>query len=116
VVLLGQVGELEVEGEGAEDVSLPLEWEGRHRPREPRARRLTAGRPCLAREIADPLLVGEEPGAALFDEHPAEDVPEQADFPPPEGCVRTGRAQGLVTAPSLADETSAAYLANTPVS
>ena len=72
-------------------------------------------RPRLAREVADPLLVVEEPGAALLDEHPAEDVPEQADVPP-EGCVRTGRAQGLVTAPSLADETSAAYLASTPVS
>jgi hypothetical protein len=59
VMLLGEVRELEIEGEGAEDVALTLERErsdggGELRP-WPRLTRPASG----AREAADPLDVGE---------------------------------------------------------
>jgi hypothetical protein len=61
------------------------------------------------------LLVGEQALAALLDENAAEDLTEEADVSP-QGRVGACGAQGLVIAPSLAEETRAAYFASTPLS
>jgi hypothetical protein len=92
VVLLGQIGELEVEPEGAEDVSLPLERERAHCSGEVGARPRSARTPGLAREPANPLLVGEEFLAFLLDEDAPKDLPEQPDVPA-ERCL--GVAHGV---------------------
>lgn len=114
-MLLGQVRELKVEAEGSEDLGLPLERQLPYRSLEVGARAGPAGAAGLAGEGADPLLVGEQVVAFLLDEDAAEDLAEQPDVPP-ERCFGIARAQGRVTAPSLADETCAAYFASTPLS
>ena len=76
VVLLGEVRELEVQGERAQHLALALERERCNRPGEPGPGGGRAGRAGAARELADPLLVGEQILAALFDEHAAEDPAE----------------------------------------
>src|SRR5262245_10692977 len=113
MMLLGEVRELEVEPERPQHFRLPFERERPHRGRQLRARsRLTLGA-SLPRERANSLLLGEQLLPFLLDDDAAEDLAEQADVPP-ERCVVVG--QGRVTAPSLADETSAAYFASTPMS
>ena len=93
VVLLGEVGELEVEPEGAQHVS-PAARAAARRTAAARSER-GPGRPArlrLARERADPLLVGEELLAFLLDEDAPEDLPEQPDVPA-ERCL--GVAHGV---------------------
>ena len=114
MVLLGDVRELEVEAEGSEHGRLPLERQGADGGGELRARARLTHRPGSPRERADALLVREQILPFLLDEDAAEDVAEQADIAPKRSFW--GSAQGRVTAPSLADETSAAYFARTPVS
>ena len=76
VVLLGDVGELEEEREGAQDVSLRRDGEPAHRFGE------LCRRPAAAadtpREEADPLLELEEVAPFLLDQHTPEQIPEQA--------------------------------------
>ena len=91
VVLLGEVGELEVEREGAEHVSLAFERQRGDGGRKPLVRDLAAG---TARERSDALDVVEQPRAALLDEDATENVSKEADVAP-ERCV------GAVAAPSL---------------
>ena len=114
MVLLGEVDELEVERERPQDVRLPLGRQGSDRLLEPRPRGRRAARPRATREVADALLGLEQPRPALLDEYAPEDVAEQADVAP-EWSVGGARVQGRVTAPSLADETCAAYFASTPL-
>jgi hypothetical protein len=115
VVLLGEVGELEVEGERAEYLRLALERQRGDGRGQLGAGRRPARRPRPPGELADPLLGREQLLPALLDEDAAEDLAEQADVPP-QRCVGAPGGQGRVTAPSLADETSAAYFASTPES
>jgi nitrogen regulatory protein PII len=75
-VLLGEVGELEVEGERPEHRGLPVGIEGAHGFAQLVARRAGAGG---AREVADPLLGLEQTLAFLLDEDAAEDLAEQAN-------------------------------------
>ena len=76
VVLLGDVGDLEVEGEGAEDARLARERERLHRlPQLVAPLALPRG----AGERPDVLDVGEQRFVLLLDEHAAEEVAEQAD-------------------------------------
>jgi hypothetical protein len=112
VMLLGEVGELEVQPESAQHLRASLVGKSAYgfcevgaRPWLPRGAR-------LARELADPLDVGEQVLALLLDEDTPEDLAQEPDV------AAEGRlgAQGFVTAPSLAEETSAAYLASTPAS
>ena len=74
-MLLGEVRELEVEPEGAEDERLRIRLEPTDEPASgdcPAAPRV----PRLAPDALDEL---EQPGSLLFDEHVAEDRPEQAN-------------------------------------
>ena len=94
VLLLGDVRELEVEGEGAQDARLPL-----GRQRRDRGTQLVERRPAsrLARERPHPLDVGEQLLALLLDEHPPEQVAEQADVAPQRrvgGSVANGHDEG----------------------
>ena len=79
VLLLGDVRELEVDGEGAQDARLAVDRQRRHRRAQLVERRPSAR---LARERPHPLDVGEERGVLLLDEHPPEQVAEQADIAP----------------------------------
>src|SRR5207247_1463931 len=85
VVLLREVGDLEVERERPQNLGLPVERQRADRGRErgpcPRA----AGAPRAAGQLADALLVGEQVLAALLDEHPPERLAEQADVAPERG-------------------------------
>ena len=112
---LGQVRELDSKGRTAQHLGQTLDPAAL----APRARRGAArpGRPLpvpsgTGRESA---LVGEQALALLLHEHAAEDLTEQPDVPA-ERCLGILAGQGRVTAPSLADETSAAYFASTPLS
>ena len=75
VVLLGDVDELEEERERPQDGTLTLEAERGDRVAE-RTPRSAGAR--VARERADPLLLVEEVLALLLDEHPPEQVAEEA--------------------------------------
>ena len=79
VVLLGEVGELEVEREGAEHVGLAFERQRGDGGRKPLARDLAAG---TARERSDALDVVEQLCAALLDEDATEHVSEESDVAP----------------------------------
>jgi hypothetical protein len=115
VVLLREVGELEVERERPENLRLALERKGGNRGREPGAGRRAAGGARSPGQLPDVLLFGEQVLAGLLDENATEDLTEKADVSPQRRVGASG-AQGFVTAPSLADETRAAYLASTPLS
>jgi hypothetical protein len=108
--LLGEVCELEVEPEGPQHLSAPLVGEVADDGCEIGARPRLPGGARLARELADPLDVREQVLALLLDEDTAEDLAEEPDV----AAERRLGAQGFVTAPSLAEETSAAYLASAP--
>ena len=110
MVLLGEVCELEVEPEGPQHLSAPLVGEVADDGCEIGARPRLPGGACLARELPDVLDVRKQVFALLLDEDTAEDLAEQPDV----AAERRLGAQGFVTAPSLAEETSAAYLASTP--
>jgi hypothetical protein len=110
VVLLGEVRELEVEPEGPQHLRAPLVGKVADHGREVGPRPGLPGGTRLARELPDPLDVLEQILALLLDEDTAEDLAEEPDV----AAERRLGAQGFVTAPSLADETSAAYLASTP--
>ena len=112
VMLLGQVRELEVEGERAEHFGLPLEREGGDGRGELGPRRAASARARLSRERCGSAR---RRRAAL--DRAAR--PARARGRRRRGGRRVGaarRRQGRVTAPSLADETSAAYFASTPLS
>ena len=82
MVLLGEVDELEVDAEGAQDECLPLDVEfGDRGPERPSSRRPT-GRTCRAREESYPLLELQDLLALLLDEYASEDVAEEADVAP----------------------------------
>ncbi len=87
MVLLGEVGELEVEAERAQHLGLALERELADRRREIGPCPGAARPPRLPRERADALLVGEQLLPFLLDEDAAEDLAEQPDVPP-ERCLR----------------------------
>ncbi len=90
VVLLGDVRELEVEGERAQHRRLLPGRERVHGLGQlGRGGRVTL--PAGAGEAADPLLELEQPLALLLDEHATEQVAEQADVPA-EGGVGAHRA------------------------
>ena len=76
VVLLGDVRELEEEGERGEDAILGRDVEAGDRLVE---LRVVAARPGAAGERADALLEGEERVALLLDEHLPEQVAEEVD-------------------------------------
>jgi hypothetical protein len=78
VVLLGEVGELEVEAERPQHLGLPLRCELPDRLAQLVTRSALAGGPG---EPADALLGREQVGALLLDEDASEDVAEQADVP-----------------------------------
>ena len=90
---LGDVGELEVEPERAQDGRRAVAVEGAHEARERRVIGLRAGLPRLARELAHALDVGQQLLAVLLDEHAAEGVADQADVAP-QRCVAPATAQG----------------------
>ena len=81
-MLLGEIGELEVETERAEDLRLALERKLADRSRQISARPGAARPPRLPRECPDTLLVGEQLLAFLLDEDSPEDLAEQPDVPP----------------------------------
>ena len=96
VLLLGDVRELEIRGEGAKDARLPLERELAHCGREVVLR---AAGPRRAREPSQALDVVEQALVVLLDEHPAEEVAEQADIAPKRrvrGLVGTDRHRSSV--------------------
>ncbi len=78
VVLLGDVGEVEVDGEGAEDDGLRLDVERRDRLGERSGGAFVAA-PPEACEEAHPLLEAEDALALLLGEDPPEDLPEEPD-------------------------------------
>ena len=94
VVLLGQVGELEVEAEGAEHLSLPLEWQRADGRRQVGTRSRPPGLPRLARQRPDPLLVCEQVLTLLLDEDAAEDLAEQPDVAA-KWSFRVGGSHGM---------------------
>ena len=87
MVLLGDVDELEEERERPQHGGLPVVVERSDRRAERVARSSGAG---ITRERADPLLVVEQLLALLLDEHPPEQVSEQADVRPQRGIGRHG--------------------------
>ena len=99
VVLLGEVGELEVQRERAQHLRLALDGKCAHSRGQPPARRLRSGRACAPGELADALLGVEQAAAALLDEHAAKDVAEQADVPS-EGRFRAVGAHGRSGVPA----------------
>ena len=78
-LLLGNVRELEVQREGAQDTRLALDRERRDALEQLVVRRACAGG---AREGADALDVLEERLVLLLDEDAAEQIAEQADVAP----------------------------------
>ena len=78
-MLLGDVDELEVDRERADDGRLLLERQLSHRVAELPARSSLA---CLTREQPNPLLCGQQLLALLLDEHAAEHVAEKPNVPP----------------------------------
>jgi hypothetical protein len=100
VVLLGQVGELEVQRECAEYLGLTLE---RQRPdcrAERPAGRLGPGRASTSGELPNAFLGLEEAAAALLDEDATEDVAEEANVPPQRSVGAWG-AHGRSGVPAL---------------
>ena len=79
VMLLGDVGELEVEREGAEDLRLLLEVEPADGTRELGAHVGVARLAGPAGDVADLLLARQEVFPLLLDHHAPEQVAEQAD-------------------------------------
>jgi hypothetical protein len=79
VLLLGDVRELEVRCEGAQDARLSLEWQSPDCGGEVVGGHSLA---CGAREPTHPLDVGEQRLVLLLDEDAAEDVSEQANVAP----------------------------------
>lgn len=82
MVLLGEVHELEVDAEGAQDECLPLDVELGDRDAERLAPRRPTGGTRRAGEQSYPLLELEDLLALLLDEHTPEDVAEEADVAP----------------------------------
>ena len=80
VVLLGQVGELKVDGERPQHCCLALEREGAYLSLESCPELGAPARPRLARERPDPLDRVEELGALLLDEHLTERFPEKPNI------------------------------------
>ena len=80
VVLLGDVGELEEERERALHVALLRDAQPGDRVGERLGLALAAA--DRARERANPLLEGEEAASLLLDEHPPEQLAEQAHVGP----------------------------------
>jgi hypothetical protein len=78
MLLLGNVRELEIRREGAQDACLPLERQCADRGRQVVGRNSFA---CSPREPAHPLDVVEQRLVLLLDEDAAEDVAEQANVP-----------------------------------
>ena len=89
VVLLGDVDELEEQRERPQHGALALRPERRDRLAE-RASRAAGAR--VAGERADPLLLVEETLALLLDEHPAEQVAEQAHVGTESGIGRHSKS------------------------
>ncbi len=85
VMLLGDVGELEVEAERAQDLRLARDRESAELPGQLGSPVLVTGGPDVAGEQADSLLGLDQLGAFLLDEHPSEQLPEQADVAPQRG-------------------------------
>ncbi len=99
VVLLGDVGELEVGGERAQDRPLQLEVEALDR-RAQLVRRLASA--SCARQAADALLEREHVLALLLDDDPPQDVAEQPDVATKRRLTvgpTPGRGGGAHTAP-----------------
>ena len=93
---LGDVGELEVEAERAQDRSRALLVERTHAGRERRPVGRGAGVPGLARQAPDALDVGEQILAALLDEDTPERVADQADVAPQRVVATAQRARGRI--------------------
>src|SRR5829696_6297856 len=74
MVLLGNVGELKIEAEGAENFRLTLEVEPADGLAELGPRGGAVALPGLPRQQPDPLLLGEQLLTLLFDEHQTEQV------------------------------------------
>ena len=81
VVLLGDVRELEVEREGAEDLRLLVEIQRRDRLRQLGPDVGVAGLACPAGDVADLLLARQQLHSLLLDHDAAEQVAEEADVP-----------------------------------
>ena len=79
MLLLGDVRELEVRREGAQDARLPLERQLADRRSQVVGRNSFA---CSPREPAHPLDVVQQRLVLLLDEDAPEDVAEQANVPP----------------------------------
>jgi len=88
-VLFREVGELEVEPEGAQDARLALE---RQTPQRLPQRLVRLAPARSAGEPPDRLDVVEQRLSLLLDEHGAENVPEQANVPPQPLVGRLGRS------------------------
>ena len=93
VVLLGDVREVEVDGEGPQHDRLRVDVELRDGLTERPGRARVAATPEPGKE-ADPLLEAEDVVALLLGEHTTEDLPEQAHVRPEREVVRVlgGRA------------------------
>ena len=81
MLLLGEVGELEEEREGAEDLRLLVEIQRRDRLGQLGPDVGVAGLACPPRDLADLLLAREQLLALLLDHDAAEQVSEEADVP-----------------------------------
>jgi hypothetical protein len=79
MLLLGDIGKLEVESERTEHARLPVERQSGHTRSEVVVRRTAARGP---RQRTHALDVGEERLVFLLDEHLPEEVAEHANVPP----------------------------------
>ena len=80
-MLLGDVRELEVERESAEDLRLLVEIQRRDRLRQLGPHLGVPALACPPRDVADLLLARQQLLALLLDHHAAEQVAEEADVP-----------------------------------
>ena len=100
---LGDVGELEIEPERAQDGRRPLLVERAHAGRERRSVGRRARAPGLTRELPDALDIGQQILAVLLDEHPAERVTHEADVPSQGVVPAARRARGAGSSAAVLD-------------
>jgi hypothetical protein len=94
MVLLGDVHELEVQAERPDHVALLAEIEPPDGVTKVGSPRLRSARSGIPREESDALLLLEESGPLLLDEHSPQDLAEQANVAP-ERRICVGRGRGL---------------------